>query len=480
MGNRVEKLREYVLSRQHTLAGIYRAHGGEALATYVRNWKKPNGPADDRAVRAIRSSAASIYGTEVGERLAGQLAEVPRVSTIDHHALLCHPIYLNANLIFAESGPAILPVLPVASVSLNNVTSWSACLLGHASDGTLLKFSLLSERDKRTCAFTAVPFSRDSTLRARARMAQSNLPETTKRAAEHFMDACLEPDVLKLPMFWQQAAVVSRRLWQQTFPSAPELAYVPVELVVSSLLKDELSRGSLLAKLLTTETGWQMLERFFGGLHGAWDREGRGTFLFWAVSKTRRRVGLCREGRFAVAADVRLELTPEGIGAALERGNIFSGTLLNFLALSCVSGLSCVGGFNQVNWLTEVRSRFLQLLADPAVEGLGVPASEIETVQRRAANAVTDSFAEANLVFQNVNGHTVIPTLLDASAAGGEAVYHRSRDLAERLTLAQSIDTQLPEIYRAITLAAERKADFVGVNTQEILESNGAATLVGS
>ena len=127
-------------------------------------------------------------------------------------------------------------------------------------------------------------------------------------------------------------------------------------------------------------------------------------------------------------------------------------------------GLICLGGFNQVNWLTEIKQKFVSLLK----------AAGRHNAAEQILKTATDNFAETNLAFaRNNSGEVYQPTLLDLYLQNQPQIFNNYRQLADKLTLAQSIDTELPEIYKVITPAVERNPQLLELTIDKILRHNG-------
>jgi hypothetical protein len=271
----------------------------------------------------------------------------------------------------------------------------------------------------------------------------------------------LSPEVASLQSFSDQACLISHKLWQTAFPSAPQLVYLPLEELVSEIIADFVCTDTknILFRLLFTQGGWTLLEKYFFGVRGAYGA-GRGSFLFWGVDEVGRRVGFENRAGRLIGAGMELELTPAAVLKALRDKEIYPTSLVCFLTM-LLYRVTCVGGFNQTTWLTEIKQRFLLLLEE---------AGETEAAKKVEA-AVTDNFAEGGLAFLKKGAENFKASGLDLYL--NQVNFETYTKLARQITLAQSIESELPEIYRIVVPEKERQAELAALSLIEIIELNG-------
>lgn len=470
----IERLQHAVFGRQKTLGRIYKTYGSSSLAEYAAGWKvvKQDSPERQAFFDILNKALERFYGGEVAREIAGDLAESPLISTIDHHGIFGHPFFLNSNLIFAlHPSQKNLVCLPTAGVSLNNNTSWSGCLLLTGDDGVMRRVSFFPDRLKTRAVLTTPAFVRADAERVLARAARLDfLPAGKKQRLNGLIEKIfLSPAVLGLPNFSGQAAAVSRALWAEIFPQAPALVYAPLETTIGEFIADYLAARPEhpLYKLFFTADGWQSLEKYFQGSLGAFTGAHKGSFLFWGVNNKGRRVHLIRKNNHLADHEFTVPADAGTITGLLKSGRLYPTSLVCFLVLlSC--GLTCLGGFNQVNWLTVIKRKFLELLREWGEQKLAA----------QIAGIPTDNFAEAALAF-GVSGRDAIykATALDLYLDGGKD-FESYKRLAQKITLAQAIDAQLPEIYKVITAPEDRDMELQEITEKEIIGRNGLAQII--
>ena len=139
MNKTQEKMQQEVFKGRPVLAEILESYGKYSLADYVeRVWQTLSQPPDQIFIKILQTQAEEIYGVETAKALAGQILKNPLVSTISHHGISNHPIFVNSDLIYSlhfKPGK-FAPVLSTESVSLNNTSSWSGSLLHHTGLGS--------------------------------------------------------------------------------------------------------------------------------------------------------------------------------------------------------------------------------------------------------------------------------------------------------------------------------------------------------
>ena len=98
----------------------------------------------------------------------------------------------------------------------------------------------------------------------------------------------------------------------------------------------------------------------------------------------------------------------------------------------------------------------------------------------RIQGMVTNNFAEADLAFLGSGGKWYKATGVDIYLQKDEHAYQKYLQLSKVLTVSQSIEMQLPEIYKVIIQAGERKSELLSLDTTAIARANGAADVIAS
>ena len=98
-------------------------------------------------------------------------------------------------------------------------------------------------------------------------------------------------------------------------------------------------------------------------------------------------------------------------------------------------------------------------------------------VLTKVSGVITNNFAETPAVFSISNNVLVKPTLLDLYL--NNISYSSIIENAGKITLSQSLETELPEIYKIITPLLERREDMLNINALDIAKTNGLTKNLG-
>jgi hypothetical protein len=276
----------------------------------------------------------------------------------------------------------------------------------------------------------------------------------------------------KFDNFSAQASYASAALWAKVFPAAPKLFYLPLEELISAVIADEIApnKDHILYKLFFTVLGWDSIEKYFQGSLGAFSSSHKGSFLFWGLSGKVRRIHLARRKDQLANGDFVIPANAEAIVNNLQTGKLYPTSLVCFLVL-LYYGVTCLGGFNQVNWLSDIKEKFNDLLTERG---------EINLAEHITA-VPTENFAEGSLAFGlNQQGQVYKPTILDLFLHNDPGIYEKYRQLASKITLKESIDAALPEIYKVIILAKDRESKLLDITENDILNYSGLADKIKS
>jgi hypothetical protein len=469
----LEKLAKIVFGKQKTLGQIYKVFGDKTVQEYVNSWQVGNSNTAGPFLKQFGLIAKRLYGQQVSEEAVSQLQAELLVSTIDHHGILGHPFFINSNTIFSIKKQKYLICLPTAGVSLNNTTSWSGCLLATDQAGILRRFSFFRDKQKTQTVLATKSFSEQDVLSVRQKiMGSAFFTDVQKQEGEMLCKSVFSQDVVfSFADFSSQAAVVSSCMWEKIFPKAGMLLYVPLEELVKAVLVNEIADNPthILHRLLFTDEGWNILEKQYSGVSGAFTGIHKGSFLFWGVDEKGRRLHLKREGNVLVYEKYKIAGNAEEIVSALTTGILYPSSLVCFLVL-LYYGVTALGGFNQVNWLTEIKNLFSNLL-----QSIGM-----EDESKRVQSVPSNNFAEGGLAFFRSQAGIIKASGLDLLFSPQQDRYAQFMELSRKLTLSESIECELPEIYKVITPREEWDTEALSVTEKGIMEENGMAKKIFS
>lgn len=463
-----ESLKQEVFARQKTLAEIYYDFGHKTVFDYVNSWQEAIAVPELAALAAqIKALLLETYPADLTEKILLQFSSNPIASTIDHHGILNHPFFINSNLIFGQKqNLKYLLCLTTSGISLNN-SSWPAGLLLTGADGKLKRLSFFPDKIKTHPVLGAKALApRDLDKIFYQIQADAQLSGAEKEKLRDLLENLFsDGKIYSLPDFSRQASVLSMRLWDKIFSNAPAVVYLPLEDLVSRVLINIVAKNSdhFLHSLLFTEDGWNLTEKYFRGAAGGFGNGQKGSFLFWGLDAFGRRTRIYRQGLTLSDGELMtFNLSADGLAAALGDKKLYPTSLVCFLVLLYYN-VTCVGGFNQVNWLSEIKQRFLQLLTEAGLSELA----------QKVATLPTKNFAEGNLAFVKKDGRLIKATGLDIFLNGNN-LYENYQKLAQTLTLGQSLETLLPEIYRIVVPKEQLKNQLLKFDDMKITSLNGS------
>ena len=444
----LQSLASEVFLRRPVLSDIFERFGQKSVFDYVQSWGVT--PGQPRAVflQQLYQLVTEEYGEETAISLQNQLHQLPLVSTIDHHGLLNHPFFLNANFIYSlHTDIQHCICLTTAGISLNN-SSWPGCLV-YDEVGKQQRISLFREACKHQTVLGLTPFTNTDIDVASHRAAEGRVRE--------LLEVCRGQITDKEQLFWQQAGRASTVLWNKFFPSAPKISYIPIEILTNRIIIELLKTNDpIFSLLLCSVEGHKLITRYFQGMDGAFSSTGKGSFLYWGLCKGKR-VSLSDAQDTFIGGNLSFPYAKEKLINAMENTEIYPTSLLCFMVM-LYCNITCLGGFNQVTWLAEIQKQFILLLREL---GLSEAALSVEKV-------IVNNFSESNLVFMNKGMSVIQASGVDIFCQGKSAMYERYVRLSHRITVAESVTSALPEMYRVVVPVGERNEKLLAITQTDI------------
>lgn len=484
--SRLVRVQEFVYERRPAIKKIIQKHGNESLLRYALGYYEPlSGQLTQRQqelIDAIKQYTQTKLGPAVADRVSQRLRRYYVASTADHMGPVVHPFFLSSNLLSAlpqivrpQADLHSVVVFACASVSLEN-SSFPRGLVYHSKNSdTEQKLPFFSTHIRPSIISHLPAYGQDEMRKVKKSLgASARLGQITKAEAE-FLKSLLDevynqPEIMALPSFSDQVTQTNYRLWQKYFPAgvtAPELIYLELESVVTEiLLKHHMQADTVIHRLLFSPESWPWLDRF-AGIAGAFSQtDHSGTFMFWGVPPgARRRVRMIKHGNHLVCEDgsYKIELTAPAIGAALRRHEIIPGVLLDFIVLACYYGLKCQGGFSQVNYLTEIKAAYNDIISK-----LGYPKSEFSQV------ITSELCGDIIAVFlQGLKGQLLPATGIDWLMHHGAKTWEIFTAQCQALTLAETLNPVMPEFYRILYTEKERYPELASLTAADIMQATG-------
>ena len=489
IAEKFEKLVEKVLEKRPVLREIIAKRGKKNLYDYAKdyinvNLNPPIKKRQDELIGTFSAEVERLFGKQIAEEAAHQLAAHYYVSTADHHGPLTHPFFMNSNLLtaapfFEHSDPLLKNVIVLAcgSISLNN-SSWPRGLLFNSyAKGKIQtqKLSFFPAKDRLCPVFNYRSFTAEDLARTKSGLKDMVKSGDVQQEEADKIDALLDeiylrPDVLKLENFSDQITTTNFYLWKKFFgqkyvDEAPNLIYLEQESLVAKLITQyHLYADTIINHLLFDPDYDELVDAHFEGIQGAFDRkENYGTYLFWALPKEGKyRTQMWKEGNKLVTDDgsYSIELKPEIIQKALETKEIIPSMMLSYIVLAFYYGLKCLGGFSQVNYLTFLKNAYIKMNVDRGNY------RSIEVCARSQTKEMGGDFTLAFI--EGPNGELVPSTGLDLILYGTDQTWPGLIAQSKTISLEEGIFTLMPEFYRILYTEAERDPELLSLTSEDI------------
>ncbi len=426
------EMRATVFAQKPVFKHVLRQHGTESLSAYFRDlgayYRPKNVP------RSRQKELTDVLCDETG-KILGKRAKVAMaryfkkryfVSTAAHHDFATHPFFANyllaAGYANTDAGIPIVPVLSCAGISLNN-SSFPRGLLFHDEKLNEQRVRLVSLKHHQHPVYDYPGYDAD-TLR--------------KIKPADLVAAALSGKALEQEKLSSQITLAVNALFKNVPGlSKTEMVYLPQEeIAVRLFLKYHLNRKTIIHRIVFDKKIRELFLERFDGIIGAQ--------LFWGVNE-HERVSLRVKNNHLVSTDgkVNVPLTPSALKKALLAKQLMPTMSFTLALLSFYYGLACAGGFSQVNYLSEMKTAYLDVLAS-------IPRSEKEAAIAKAVP--TDLFAgEVVLVTLGAGKTKVAATGLDVVLRQETLTESHLRNLLDKTSLRTATDRMMPELYKIIS-----------------------------
>ncbi|MFH0820166.1 MAG: hypothetical protein V1908_00165 [Candidatus Peregrinibacteria bacterium] len=468
----LKKLKEAIWLRSPILKTIMQKHGDRTLYDYAKGFLDVN-PApglDERKselIDVVEELLTRRLGKKMAIAVARQLKKNALISTADHHGIICHPFFLNSNIISSlhfQSEPSFkyLIAFSFATISLSN-SSHPRSIEFHG-DGkqsrVRLKVSLLPDKLKMTPAYAARAIGAEDVQRAcleidKHQKADDLSPEHAEQIKKMLKKVFLRREVLSAPDFNAQITITNHRLWPLLFdkkPPLPSLIYLEIETVVAEMLirKHLKNPQSLIHRLLFDPKWAALAQKHFNHIPGG------SSHLFWGLNAKNHRLCLKKKGKALLSDDktFKVDWSPKGLTTALKEKKIFPGMPLCYLMISLYYGMKCLGGFCQVNELTNIKKAWSALLREV---GEQKEAQAIKPVQTKELGG--DGMVLAYL--KTEKGNRIPATGIDLLLQHPSPSFSSYKAFAKKVTLNQMMVPMLPEMFHVLYSADERNPDLI-------------------
>lgn len=489
----LDALREAVLIKRPILREVLEHRGSKSLFDYAQEYidvyvNHPIQSRQNEFIHEFQLQVARLLGNEVATSAANQLKRYYFVSTTEHHGPVCHPFFVNSSLAtilpYAETADPILQnviVLSCSSVSLNN-SAYSKGLFFHSTKNDTTEIQRLpffSSKFGQRPVYRFPAFTKEHVAKLQQEI--STLQQTKKiqaSAADQlhavYEDIYSQPKVLDCRYYSDQITLTNNQLWQKFFHKTdytpPRLIYLAVEeLVTQLLIKYHFYRDTIMHHLLFNSDYNSGIDTYFEGIMGAFSKKDQiGTEWFWAIPPGQKyRVQLWKQGDYLTTPDnsYSVKLQPDTLQAALEAKEIMPNMMLCYMLLSFYYGVKCLGGFNQINYLTQMKNAYIKMNADHGNY------KSIEVCARAQTKEMNDGLSLAFL--ETPNHELQLASGLDLVLYGKDKLWSIIQHEAKYITLNEALTPIMPELYKVVYNKTERDTAFNTITDKVIIQLIG-------
>jgi len=489
---RFKQLKEQVLVKRPILRSIIEKKGNKPLLEYAKEYVdvnlSPTIPHRQRELFWIMQEVIEErFGKDVAASVLKQLERYYFVSTADHTGPVTHPFFVNSNLLTAasqmeHSDPVLqnIVVLSCANISVDNHTLPRGLLYHTAQKEAPMRRTCFYSSNTRPPAVYTLPAYQPAQIEKIYKTLESDRAKGDILDAEYekiralFEEIYDKPELFACGSYTEQISRTNFQLWKKFFAASnvtlPNLIYLELEDIVVRLITNyHLYHDTIINHVLFDPKYEPYINDYFEGIFGSFSRaEAEGTYLFWALPPgSRYNMQLWRKGNYLVSQDesYKIELNPEVIRDAMARKELIPSLLLDFMVVSFYYGLKCLGGFNQVNYLTLMKNAYIKMNVD-----LGNYRS-VEICARAQTKEMCDGPTVAFL------GHDkdkmTLATGLDLILHGNKDSWSTYVDVCKKTTVGEALNPLMPEIYRISYDKAEWREDLLSITEKDINQLTG-------
>lgn len=372
---------QLISQKRPLLMRLLDEHGNETLHELARRNIEACKTVHPRAgefTAVLKEIVGERLGEEMAQRLESQLLHYYGALTTDHHGTLNSDLGLSANLMFSEAVRAVtdpvltlVPVLSCASVSQHNYDYPRGLMFQAERNGayTVEKLSLLPSNSQGSIVWGFRAFLPEEVAKIKKNLREKIQAGTV---SSEFADKVLnlierlykDSDVGSARNVCEQFTKVNALLWEQIYAGdshAPGLVMIEhEELTTRLLLRHHLSRKTLLHELFFGTHAFTLLAQLETAMSKYVRQGSLNTHLFWWVTDTHKRVDMRLQEGYLVSEDesVRVRFEPGAIAEALREKKMMPNLLTVFTVIHLYYGFACLGGFNQMHFLSAMRSLY--------------------------------------------------------------------------------------------------------------------------
>lgn len=439
-----DEVKKIVFREKPAFGAFYEKWKDKTWIEYLKAVKLPKKPQTKENLELLdvfEEQATEILGQEKAILGKKTLEENFFVSTCDHHGILNHPFFLNASLARSRKEKCVV-VFAFGGISVSN-SSYPRGVFFHDENLEENRIPFISLKHKSRPLYGIPAISKEK-IEKKFDSAISKSEDLTSKKLEQIKEIIVSHErIFKLDTFSKQCSLGTNILWKETFgANRGELIYLEIEALVSALLlKIHLKTETEIYKIIFDRVWRESFLKNTNGITGSHDQAKKsGSHFFWYTDKEKR-LQLFTNGNFLETLDKKIsfEITPENISKLLAEQKILPTMALSFSVISFYHGLSCGGGFSQIDYLPQMEQAYKKTLEENG--------QKFKT-ENLVNNIFTGEFILAAFKEKNKN---IPASLLDLFIYGDFELSTKIDALLEKTKIGDTLLLEMPEFYKIIT-----------------------------
>ena len=431
----VDKLYNSVAKYRPALFDLLEQRGDETVIRYAKSLFENAAGMQPPLAHAIARRTERLFGENVAAGVHAQLLENGTIGTADHHGICTHPIIFQGDLValcgVAKAQLPYLVVLATGNVPLNNASYPRGLIIGDK------RYPLFPDNTKHSLVYGTHAFS----------------PSRLNQLPQSFTDLIASIEHLhEFDLFSDQVSLINNALFRSCMPETmPQVIVLQLEDVISELLADGAQ-----ADLLLNPDYLEMVIELFNSTPGAWSEDGGGSHLIWGCDQGGCAYRFRHADSKLVGAQFALDLSSGQLAEKLAERSILPGLLLSFAVL-LENSASCLGGFNQVDYLTRMKMRLCHLAGSVGQHYLA----------ERLDAAITTCFSTGLVLMLESSGRVAsIDSFIERPKESNE----RLESALNSLSLRSSALVGLREMYTAFVPLEDRDVEVCEISLSRLVD----------
>ncbi len=484
-------LENAISARRPTLGAFLRTNGDRPLLEYVAEQFVTNPSSvflgrQEEFLATMHAQILPTLGKDSADAAVKQLRTSYAVYTADHQGPLCHSWFVHSHMATAlahreASNMNMIIALSCANVSMHTASFPRGLFFHAAANGsTTAERHILPFFSRKFIGYIVHhfhAFAADAITKLLALLEQKARDGEITAAVKTVLQQLVEniynkKDVLEQKSYADQLTKTNYMLWKTlsaaSSDSVSDMITLEQETIVERLLLDHhMEQKTSVHHMLFDSAYHELIQKHFDGIDGAFHKESHsGTFLFWAVPKGEKyRVKLWKEGDMLVSEDrsFSIRLTPEDIANGLREKLLVPSSLVDFMVLAFYYGVRCIGGPNQMDYLTAMKEAFIKLH-----EQMG-DQENADLCRSVTTNSFSCDYALAFL--QPADGSLTAATLVDMLLYGKDNIWKAVSQSATKLTVREALASELIQYYVDKYDEVERDPTLAAFSAQPIISA---------